>query len=376
MAKKRATRTRHRGSIYQRSDGRWCASLSLGSGPDGKRKRLTIYAPTMEEARAKLEAATKRVSAGLSPASDKLTLGAFARDWIEAALPSVRPSTHLNHLWALRHFEPILGHLRMEAISLEDLRRWLATMSTAPGSTRKIAGILGSIFRAAVAAGKIPKSPMIGIKLPKTEARPRSTFDSKAARAYLEACREHRLGIGMELALLTGIRQGEALGLLWECVDLEAGTIRIEASLQKLGKNYRLMPPKTKAGKRMVALPAILIERLRLHKARQAKARLLAGGLWVETGLVVAGPRGRPVHRRMMGSAHAEVERAAGLPHIRFHDLRHSCATLLLEMGESPKVVAEILGHTSTRITLDLYSHVSPALQRGAMSKIDHLLRG
>jgi integrase len=162
--------------------------------------------------------------------------------------------------------------------------------------------------------------------------------------------------------LSTGLRQGELLGLKWEAVNLDGAELRVNHALQRFGGSLHLVPPKTLRSRRSVTVPALAVEALRRHRATQRDARLLAGARWHETGLVFTTKWGTPIEPRNATRSFKRLLARAGIREIRFHDLRHSCATLLLVQGVSPRVVMEILGHSQISLTMNTYSHVIPML--------------
>ncbi len=194
------------------------------------------------------------------------------------------------------------------------------------------------------------------------------------ARAFLGAARGDDLEALYRLALSTGLRQGELLGLKWEDLNIDGAELRVNHALQRFGGALHLVPPKTVRSRRSVPIPALAVETLRTHRARQRDARLLAGARWHETGLVFATKWGTPIEPTNATRSFKRLLARAGLRQIRFHDLRHSCATLLLVQGVSPRVVMEILGHSQISLTMNTYSHVIPALQREAAARLDALL--
>jgi integrase len=178
------------------------------------------------------------------------------------------------------------------------------------------------------------------------------------------------------VALAVGLRQGEALGLRWVDIDMAAGVLRVNHQLQRVDGRLTLVEPKTDRSRRTLVIPASIIERLHDHERRQVAERLWAGSNWSESGFVFTNLSGGPLQARHVIREFHKSLKAAALPRIRFHDLRHSCATLLLVQGVAPRVVMEILGHSEIAMTMDTYTHVVPELQRGAAARMDSLLSG
>jgi integrase len=197
------------------------------------------------------------------------------------------------------------------------------------------------------------------------------------ARQFLEVAREDRLGALYSVALTMGLRQGEALGLRWEDVDLEARLLHIRFQLQRIeGKGLQLVPPKTAPSRRTLAIPPTIIANLREHRARQLEERLLAGSRWTQSGLVFTTPIGTGLDGPNVTKSFQRLLMRAGLAHRRFHDLRHSCASLLLAQNVAPRVVMEVLGHSQISLTMNTYSHVLPELKREAAMQMEILLSG
>lgn len=194
------------------------------------------------------------------------------------------------------------------------------------------------------------------------------------ARRFLESVRGDRLEALYSVALALGLRQGEALGLRWQDVDLDAGILRVRQQLQRVDTKLTLVEPKTERSRRTLVLPPTIVEQLREHGKRQIAEKLWAGSKWVENDLVFSNRVGAPTQARSVIEDFHKALLNAGLPRIRFHDLRHSCATLLLVQGVSPRVVMDILGHSEIAMTMDTYSHVVPELQRDAANRMEDVL--
>ncbi len=213
------------------------------------------------------------------------------------------------------------------------------------------------------------------VDVPKMDHPEMATLTEDQARAFVHAAKTDRLEALYVLALTSGMRQGELLALRWRDVDLKTGTILVRATLQKTADGFTYAPPKTKRSRRKITLTSIAIEALSRHHARQSKERLALGSAWQDRDLVFPNTVGDPIQKsNLIYQSFRPLLERAGLPLIRFHDLRHTAATLMLLQGVHPKVVSEMLGHASISITLDLYSHVLPNMQKDATAALDRLL--
>jgi integrase len=194
------------------------------------------------------------------------------------------------------------------------------------------------------------------------------------AQAILESVRSDRLETLYYLALATGLRQGECLALRWDDVDLIEGSVTVRGALQRVDGELRVVEPKTARSRRAVAIQGGIVVSLRGHRRRQLEERVLAGPEWVETGFVFTNRVGKALDGTHVTIGFQAMLAKAGLPRMRFHDLRHAAASLLLAQGVHPRVVMEMLGHSTIALTMNLYSHVIPALQHDAATKMDEAL--
>lgn len=230
------------------------------------------------------------------------------------------------------------------------------------------------ILNHAIRLGLINRNVASLARPPRLERFEVQPFTPNEARAFLQAVGGERLRALYVVAFFRRPAPGELLGLQWDDVDLEAATVRVNHALQRVDGQLKLVPPKTASSRRIVSLPPLAVEVLRQHKAAQLAERLLAGPNWVDLALVFTTAWGAPVEPRNATRSFKRVLAKAGLREIRVHDLRHSCATLLLVQNVAPRVVMEILGHSQIAVTMNTYSHVLPALQREAASRLEALL--
>jgi integrase len=373
-----AKRGNQEGSIHKRSDGRWVGVLHLGY-IDGKRQRKYIYGKTQRDVQAQLTAARAAQQQGQRPTSGRLTVAQYLSRWLtDSVQPSVRPRTYASYAQLVRlHLAPGLGRTQLAQLQPHDVQTFM-NRKLASGLSPRTVQYLHAILRRAL--GQALKWGLVHRNVAKLVDPPRvrrpeiHPLTPEQARAFLDAARGDRLEALYSVALAIGLRQGEALGLRWEHIDLDGGELRVRVALQRIAGKLQLVEPKTRQSRRTIPLPQVAVNALRAHRVSQLEERLLAGDRWVDTGLVFCTPKGTPLDARNVTRRFQKLLKQTDLPHQRFHDLRHTCATLLLVQGVPPRVVMEILGHSQISLTMDTYTHVVPALKREAASRMDALL--
>ncbi|QUW85343.1 site-specific integrase [Streptomyces mirabilis] len=235
--------------------------------------------------------------------------------------------------------------------------------------------VLKSALEHAVREEEIPRNVARNVRTGTPRPRRFEPLTADEARTFLAATNGHRLQALFELALRTGLRKGELLGLCWEGLDLDAGTASIHRTLQRTHTNgLTTLPTKTISSERRIALPTLCVTSLRAHRAEQAQERDRAGAVWLDSGHVFTQPDGHPIEPATLTRHFDALLRRAGLRQIRFHDLRHSTATLLLEQGVELVVIKELLGHAHIGVTATVYAHVQLRLQRGAIDLLGRAL--
>ena len=374
-----ARRGQGEGSIYQRADGRWVGSVTIGY-EDGKQKRKSFYGKTRKEVKEKLTTAVADQQRGLPVAFDeRLTLGTFLDEWLEHSVkPSVRPSTYKSYSGLVRlHLKPVLGHHRLTKLEPQHVQRFMNRKLKSGLSPRTVdycRAVLRRALNQALRWGHVPRNVATLVDPPRAKRPEIQPLTPDEARALLDAVAGDRLEALYAVALAVGLRKGEALGLRWDDVDLEAGTLSVRKQLQRVDGKLQLVDLKTDRSRRTITLPSISVDALRRHRVRQLEERLVAGRRWSDSGLVFTTTIGTPIDARNLSRWFHEHRERAGIRRVRFHDLRHTCATLLLVQGVHPRVVMDILGHSQISLTLDTYSHVIPSLQAEAAEKMDALL--
>lgn len=357
---------------------RWVGELHLGYR-DGKRLRKQFYGGTRREVAEKLAQARRDLDLGIAPPSDRQTFGQYLEIWLaEAVRPTVRPKTFLSYATIVRlHVVPELGRTPMSRLTPQQIQR-LVNRKLESGLSPRTVGMVFEVIRnalnRAVRWGLVGRNAAAAASPPRYIRREMAALDPQQARRLLAAARGHRLEALFAVALALGLRQGEALGLQWGDVDFGSASLTVRRSLQRVEGVLTFSEPKTARSHRVIQMPPTVTDLLRAHRLRQIAERLEAGSGWAEYDLVFATRAGRPLDARNVLRAFAAVLRRGDLPAVRFHDLRHSCATILLSQGVPPRVVMDILGHSQIALTMNTYAHVLPALRDDAASRMEAAL--
>ena len=373
-----ARRGRGEGGITKRSDGRWMGQADLG-WQDGKRRRKSVYGRTKREVQDKLRETLHREAHGLPPVPEQETVGSFLQRWLDLTRGKVRRRTLARYEQIVRaHLLPTLERIRLAKLTPQDVAACLRHVE-ASGSAYRARGardVLRTALNQAVRWELVSRNVAALTDPPRHRARQIQPLTPPQATTLLAAVANDRLEGLITVALGLGLRQGEALGLRWEDVDLEAGELSVRRTLERAGAAPLFGEPKTERSRRTITMPGVAVAALRRHRTRQLEEQLAAGPRWRRSGLVFTTSIGTPMHRAGLHKSFKRILRAAGLPDIRYHDLRHTAATLLLAQGVDPRTIMETLGHSRIGMTMDTYAHVMPALQRGAAEKMDAILSG
>jgi integrase len=361
------------GSIHQRKDGRWASSISVGRG-----KRQHFLGHSRAEVAKKLTSALAEQEKGTLVTGPRQTVSQFFKQWLNAVRPSLRPRTFVRYEQFVRlHVVPDLGTLTLTKLAPQHLQQLYTSRLDAglsPTTVNHLHALIHKALSNAVRWGAVNRNVADLVDPPRPSHFEIATLNGEQARAFLDVAASSRLEALFVLAVTTGMRQGELLGLRWRDVDLDTRTLQIRGSMQATSDGLRIMEPKTAGSRRQVALSKQPVDALRRHRVAQAAERLRIGAAWENNELVFATEAGRPITASGLRRVFEPLLKRAGLPRMRFHDLRHTSATLLLGRGVHPKVVSEMLGHTRISTTLDLYSHVSMTMQQQAAEAFDAIL--
>ncbi|MEA2640783.1 MAG: hypothetical protein QOF51_2177 [Chloroflexota bacterium] len=368
------------GSITQLPDGRWQARIDLGY-VNCKRVRKAYFGTNRAEAAKKLNAAIAERAKGQPVAVEKQTLQQFLTRWLDDTVAtSVRPRTAIRYRELVTlHILPTLGRTQLMKLTPQDLQALYAAklaQGLAPRTVGHIHRVLHRALGQAVRWGLVVRNVCDAVDPPKVPRGEIRALSPEEAKRFLTAAVGDPFEALYVLALTSGMRQGELLGLKWQDIDLGQGVIQVRRTLGRVkGQGFVESEPKSSAGRRRIVLAPLAVQALRDHWDRQCDQRLERGMLPGADSLVFGNSLGNPVGpQNMIYRSFRKVLAKAGLPVMRFHDLRHSAATLLLAMGTHPKIVQELLGHSQISLTLDTYSHVLPGLQAEAIGKLGALL--
>jgi integrase len=363
------------GSVYKRGDGRYSGFITLENG-----RRKYYYGKSEKEVLRKVRQAIYEREQGTLATGPQQTVKQFLEYWLEKVHRlNIRPGTYEDHaLIVQKHLIPALGHLRLQKLTGHHIQSLYAQKSgegLSPGRVGLIHAVLHGALSHAVRMNLVARNVSDGVDLPPVEKHEIQPLTPDQAQQLLQKVGELRLGALLTMALATGMRKGELLALRWQDVDMKSGELRVRRTVRYMGKRGFLEgKPKTKSSARRIVLPGFVVEVLSQHRLLQIEARLQAGDLWVERDLVFCNARGNFIEPSTLREQFLKVLEEMGFPHMRFHDLRHTAATLLLSMGVPMRVVQDILGHSEMKTTANVYSHVLPSMHREAMGKMDELL--
>ena len=395
------------GTVYQRKDGRW-EGAGYVLAPGNTRRRICVYGTTRKEALAKLTEKIATSNRGLPIPSTQGRVAAYLTYWLEnVAVYQLRENTHTRYAACVdRYLIPGLGKKKLAKLTAKDVRTWLNQLRTtcqccsrgidarrdeprccaagqccdkvlSPLTLTYIHSVLKSALEHAVREEEIPRNVARNVRTGTPRPRRFEPLTTDEARRLLTTAQDHRLHALFELALHTGLRKGELLGLRWEDLDLGSGTAAIRRTLQRTSAGgLTTLPTKTRASERRIGLPARCVQSLKRHHDQQQREREAVGTAWQPNGHVFTTAQGGSIDPTNLTRTFTTLLRKAGLRRIRFHDLRHSTATLLLEQGVELVVIKEILGHAHIGVTATIYAHVRLRLQRDAIDTLSTALDG
>ncbi len=378
----------------RKKNGRWYARYELPSGPDGERKRREQGSwRTRKEAEQALREILSSMDTGSYVAPDERTVSGYLMDeWLPSIRDSVRPSTHADYRHKIATYVlPSIGHVRLQQLAAPQLNSLYADLrdhgrkrgkgGLSAKTVRNVHTTIRKAFGDAERWGFVQRNVAALAEPPKVKAGDRPemrTWTADQLRQFLtsDAVGTDRLRAAWHLASSTGMRRGEVLGLRWSDVDLDASELSVRQTWISVAGRPAFSTPKTAHGRRRIALDIMTVSELRTWRKTQLAERMRWGPAYEDLDLVFARENGSAIHPDVFSQRFETLRAEVGVPRIRLHDLRHTHASIALQANVHPKVVSERLGHSTVSFTLDVYSHVIPAMQADAAESISRLVMG
>lgn len=370
MPKKRG---QNEGSIYIRKDGRIIGAVSIQG------KRIEKSFKTKTDAREWLKQTISQIDSGLNFQGAQYITSDYLQDWLVTKKNHIRPNTLKQYEQVIKqHIDPVIGSIKLRdltPIMLQKFYNRKLENGTSENTVALIHRVLRCALRQAYMMGLIVRNPLISIRCPKPTRKEMKILNEAQVRNLLLASKGTNLEALLHLAVTTGLRMGEIIGLKWEDLEMNSATLKVQRQVQReKGRGLVFSQPKSLKSRRVIILGSTTVEKLKQHFHQQDWSRLIAGERWEENNLIFPNTVGRPMEHSRLLKEYKEILGMAGLPIIRFHDLRHTAATLMLQAGIHPKIVQETLGHADISLTMNTYSHALPTLQREAAEKMDELV--
>lgn len=384
------------GTIFQRKDGRWVAEVYMPTTSSG-RKRKQAYAKTYEQVREKYVELLRQADQGIPVPDRKWTVSEYLEYWLEHVVAvERRPQTYTGYeVVVRRHLVPGLGKRRLDRLTAQHVRVFVNQVRSmcvccergldeagecctagqccdrrlSQRMVQFIHAVLRNALQNAVREEIITRNVAKLVRVPAPEYETGRGLSVVEAQRLLSAATGDRLYALYVLALALGLRRAELLGLRWQDVDLDSGVLEVRQTLQRVAGELRFLPPKTRRSRRTVPLPVPCMDALRAHRAEQVDERL-AAARWQDSDLVFSTRVGTPIQPDNLYRHFCGLRKRADMPEVRFHDLRHTCVTMLLDQGVPPHVVRAIVGHSDIQVTMDIYAHASLDEERQALRRL------
>jgi integrase len=393
------------GSVYQRADGLWIGAAYVLTAT-GHRRRITVSSRSEKEAARKLRDKITQSDRGLPVAVESWTVEQYFCYWLDQVAQAKRPKTYQGYEGIVRRYiAPELGRRKLERLTVQDVRAMLTRLqhdcrccrdgidaSRVPDkqrccaidnccvktlsvrSVQYIHAVLRAGLQQAMREDLVMRNVAKLVQVQAPHYRVDRGLSAAEAIRLLDHAEGNRLQALYVLALYLGMRRAELLGLPWDAVDLDQCALEVRQSLQRVRGELRLVPTKSRSSERPIPLPDVCVRTLKVHRAKQA-AELLAAGV-SGCGLVFTTSVGTPIEPDNLRRNWYALRERAGLHNVRFHDLRHSCVTLLLDLGVPPHIVMRIVGHSTLDVTMGIYAHAALDEQREALRKLEDRLSG
>jgi phage integrase len=374
-----AKRANGEGSIYKRKDGRWSCTVSLGYDElTGKRKRKDLYGKTQKEVLEKLHKLQKEINDGSYVKTNKLTVGAWLDIWLAQYCRHLKPSSFRSYKTHIEyHFKPTIGDMPLQKLKPHNVQMFINGLESSPKTIKNIIGTLNSSLDKAKELSYIKNNPCEYITLPRSEKPEIRVFTDEEVRTLFKALKETPYYNFYKMALFTGLRRAEVLGLTWDCVEWQRGTLRVYRQLQYINSSHMFITPKNYKS-RNVALPKGIIDLLKNIKSEQEENKAKYGKAYnTEEDFIFCNELGTHLSYDYVGVIFRKTIKTLDIPYGRLHDLRHTYAVNALRAGDNVKNVQENLGHATPAFTLERYASITSDMleesRRNNQTVIDRL---
>ena len=373
-------RTRTDGSHY------WQITIELPKDPiTGKRvRKYKSVEGTKKDADRAMHEYIRELEKGYYVTDSKITISEWIDTWLEVYItPNVSPTTLSRYQGMIkRYIKPIIGHMQVQQLNTLAVQAWVNGLKISPSSGKPMAAatvkhayhVLKGCMDKAVLAGIIPRSPCIGIMLPKGQKKAAIIYDEEQIKQLIAAAKGTEMELVIDMELCLGLRRGELLGLWWQDIDWEKKQIHIVRNRVVVNGKSVVKEPKTENSVRTIDMPDQLVQKLKLHQWACRANQQKWGAAYTYSDYIIVHPDGKPIYPEYLSQMLTKLQKKANLPQCRFHDLRHLCATIMLLQGVNVKVAQERLGHKDIATTMNIYSHVLPSSAREAAEKIGSLV--
>lgn len=360
----------------------WEARYSAGRDPGtGKQIQRSITGKTQKEVSQKLKAATTSIDDGTYIAPCKLTVGQWLDIWASEYLGSVKPRTADLYKGVVNaRIKPGIGAIKLDGLSPHVVQTYMNNLTKeglAPKTVKNVHGILHKALQQAVINSYLKSNPADSTVLPQINRREIKPLDENQISVFLKAIQDHEYGDLFTVTLFTGMREGEALGLLWDCVDLENGTLKVDKQLQLIRGSkgqYQMVPTKNSKSRTITLAPSV-VKILRNVRHKQLENEMLYGAAWENSGFVFTNELGHHLFASTVYKSFKRVMEEIGSPETRFHDLRHSYAVASIRSGDDIKTVQDNLGHATAAFTLDVYGHVTQQMKQESTNRMEQFFK-
>ena len=375
------------GSIYKRkSDGRWCGQLTIGTDPKtGKQKRKYFYGDKRKDVAKQMSELKQKLFDGNYNEPSDMKVGAWLNRWNQGRKSKLAYGTFKSYrVWINNHINPEIGHIKLKDLTTRRVQKLLNDKledrgvegkgGLAVNSVKHIYGTINAGLEQAVKEGLVNKNVAAAAEPPKKQEEEKlHTWTKKEVKLFLNAAKDHRYYLVFYIALNTGMRKGEILGLKWEDIDFKAKRISVNRQVYRTDEGLTLKRVKTKAGERVIPINDVMIQQLQKQKEEQETIAEMLNKEYNKHNLVNINSAGNPISPRNAYRLFKRLTKKLDIEQIRFHDLRHTFSTLFLQNGGNIKTLQQILGHASISTTMDTYSHVTDEMLNSATDNISSM---